>query len=1730
MADLSGGFWALVVGACVAVACNTAPEQAISKRTEALTPGPTFTLQLPPQLTSGGAGLSATTAITLGDRAKVKQATGSAFAGVVNLGTGLTLIGQDSVTGDVWSVGSVQLQDRATVSGFLKTAGTLSPGANTTITGTIQQSQPLPAPTLSTVTVQFQNGASAVTVGNDATRTLSPGDYAAVSLGARAVLALSTGDYRFDSLATQLPSTLRLTTTAGPVRIFVRNTFSWNSTVTAAAGDPTKLLLGYVGSAAITVNTPFTGTLLSPNAAVTLPTGSSPHSGAFFAKTLSTQPDVVVTTRPFQQPCQGVVIDDGNACTTDACDPNTGVVTHLPVVNGTACSDGNACTQSDSCQAGVCVGANPVVCTAQDQCHSVGVCAPATGLCSNPNKVDGSSCSDNNACTQSDTCQAGACVGAAPITCSALDQCHSAGTCNAATGVCSNPPKADGTSCTDGNGCTQSDTCQAGACVGSNPVLCVALDQCHAAGSCDSATGTCSNPLLPNGSACSDGDSCTQSDSCQAGVCTGSSPVVCSALDQCHSAGSCNPASGVCTNPIKADGSACSDGNACTQADTCQSGSCIGGSPVVCAALDQCHLAGTCNAATGACSNPVKANGASCSDGDSCTQNDTCQAGGCVSGSPVVCVALDQCHVAGSCDASSGTCSNPVKADGAACNDASACTTGETCAAGVCQPGTPVATDDGNPCTADACDPLVGVSHTPVSAGTACDDSDLCNGHEACNAIGFCSAGTPVVVDDGNPCTADSCDATGGVAHTPVAAGTSCSDGNACNGVEACTSSGQCLASALPAIDDGNACTEDACDPAQGITHVPVAAGLSCADSTVCNGDERCDALGTCNSGSPPVVDDGDACTTDSCDPVTGVLHVPVPNCGGAPEEQFETRASIMGRVIHADGSPAAGFTVRVFNDTLDSAPRGDAATTIDPDGSFRVRLLDFPQSVAARTPPQAILIRIESEEFPSLQRSAYLRPGDVAALGTLTVLQRDPKVTVIGPEGGTAQDSQGTLELQIPAGALSEPTPVRLTPIPTRAQFPTPLPSNTVSMYGMEIEPSGTVLGQPATLRVKNTLNLPTTMKIPVGTIDPRYGDWAHEGFAVWDGSRFSTKVSHFSPHDVNGPRLGELLQIVSEGADRNKTKSSKCAASSINDANGALQQSFEVPLHSASGRDYSLTLNYTTELSGSVAVGKGPAAPFPAQSLVRSFATQSIRLLCVPPGSGSGCPTAAGGGGGGGPPCRPGSGGSVVLPAYTFDQHVKLFDFDVDESSTMAPNAQNAEPTFYVPLPTGDDGSVIRSGFIPLQITSSISVPGSSACVGGLGGFGVAGGAFSGLQRLPVVTGNLSDFPTYQFVVHRRGSPLGSGWAFNETSTLYRPPDGLTAEVVHGNGQAESFRPYPVLKKIAQFENNVSPAALAFDPQTAELFAARSNFGVGRVDAQSGTITVVAGGVFGDAQAVDLKVTYADGVRRFLVTTVNGLYEALGDGTSRQLVTFPAGPFDRVPSVAGVGKYAYYAIGQKNGGPTGSLDATTVSRIDLTDPLRATTDISPTSGGELRFDPHGEVQAQNFQFLRPSGLAAAFDGGLYVADERRHAVYHLAPNEAGEVGPNSLVTRILGSGVDTMTAGPGRKMNALQVAIRGPGLLATAPGGALFVKGAPEIGGLLALDTIEKTARWVAFDSAAKSGPNDPISVLPNLSFQSGSVAPLNADDVMLAQSGIIVRLSTPLSSQYEPLRTLT
>jgi MYXO-CTERM domain-containing protein len=537
-----------------------------------------------------------------------------------------------------------------------------------------------------------------------------------------------------------------------------------------------------------------------------------------------------------------------------------------------------------------------------DPCYS-SVCNYSTGACMTVNN-DGAACDDGNACTVNDTCKSGTCTAGSARQCPATDQCHDAGTCSAAAGGCTNPPKQNGTGCNDGNNCTLSDTCQNGVCTAGSTRQCTATDQCHMLGTCDPTSGSCSNPAKPNGSSCNDNMACTASDQCMGGICMGT--VSCPAIDQCHDAGTC-AAGGTCTTPAKANGTTCNDTSLCTTGDVCMGGVCKGTTMVTCTALDQCHDPGICNDNTGQCSNPIKPVGTTCTDGMLCTYGDACNANGACMGTMVTCTS-DESTIR-ECDGTA-TCKVTPR-PGAACDDGNPCTKGDARnAAGTCV-GTPYTCDVGPCTTANTCDGMGGCVPTAKADGTMCDaDGSKCTPHDRCqggvcvrdpspvtcvkrdcNTVscnpttgncdyvpttgdacgvtgcftagtcnnGVCS-GTPRDCSSFNgPCTTGICDArTGGCAAEYKSNGTSCDPGGQCVAGAVCAF-GICELPPSSCPAPSGPCKVAACMPSNGACYeMDLASGTACDPKASCMGAGLCDDQGRCLGTPAP---NGSSCT-----------------------------------------------------------------------------------------------------------------------------------------------------------------------------------------------------------------------------------------------------------------------------------------------------------------------------------------------------------------------------------------------------------------------------------------------------------------------------------------------------------------------------------------------------------------------------------------------------------------------------------------------------------------------------------------------------------------------------------------------------------------------------------------------------------------------------------------------------------------------------------------------------
>jgi uncharacterized delta-60 repeat protein len=296
----------------------------------------------------------------------------------------------------------------------------------------------------------------------------------------------------------------------------------------------------------------------------------------------------------------------------------------------------------------------------------------------------------------------------------------------------------------------------------------------------------------------------------------------------------------------KPDGTACDDGNPCTENDVCTNGTCAG-TPKPIDDGNICTI-DACDPVTGNVTHTPVTNETVCDDGNKCTTNDVCTNGICA-GTPVVCNDNNVCTGPDHCDALTGNCAYPPLT-GTNCDDGDKCTTNDVCSNGVCA-GTPIVCNDNNVCTGpDHCDPATGQCVFPPLTGAACDDGDKCTTNDVCTN-GVC-AGTPVVCNDNNVCTGpDHCNSATGLCVFPPLTGAACDDNKPCTINDVCAN-GTC-AGIPKQIDDGNVCSTDACDPVTGnVTHTPVANGTPCDDGNPATINDVC-TNGTCAGTRPNI-------------------------------------------------------------------------------------------------------------------------------------------------------------------------------------------------------------------------------------------------------------------------------------------------------------------------------------------------------------------------------------------------------------------------------------------------------------------------------------------------------------------------------------------------------------------------------------------------------------------------------------------------------------------------------------------------------------------------------------------------------------------------------------------------------------------------------------------------------------------------------------------------------------
>lgn len=411
-------------------------------------------------------------------------------------------------------------------------------------------------------------------------------------------------------------------------------------------------------------------------------------------------------------------------------------------------------------------------------------------------------------CSANQRCVGGLCAYQEAVSCVGASACVSQ-TCDPATGGCVGTPASDGVGCDDGNACSSGDQCKGGQCIPGTSAVCDDSNPCTN-DSCDKVGGCIYQPKAA-GAPCASNDKCYQGGACDVnGYCAPGEAKSCDDANPCTQDW-CDPSSGCMNQAQGAVG--CDDGDPCTTGDSCATGTCLG---------------------------TPAAEGDLCDDANPCTGGTTCGGGVCGGGVPI--------------------------GDEGQCDDGDPCTEGSVCGGGQCAGGTAVTCpDDGNPCTVVSCDPGVGCTATAAPQGTECPSENQCWEKALCEGM-ECTTGVPrangTACEDGDPCSGGSlCQGGNCMPGTPVGNGAKCDDGSACTIGETCNG-GACSAAQALVCDDGNECTSDWCDAAEGCQATPVADGSGCTIAGGCMESPSCQG-GVCVG--QDACDDGDDCTLDTC-------------------------------------------------------------------------------------------------------------------------------------------------------------------------------------------------------------------------------------------------------------------------------------------------------------------------------------------------------------------------------------------------------------------------------------------------------------------------------------------------------------------------------------------------------------------------------------------------------------------------------------------------------------------------------------------------------------------------------------------------------------------------------------------------------------------------------------------------------------------------------------------------
>jgi len=215
---------------------------------------------------------------------------------------GQAWIGQGAQLGALYGEGTLTtVEDGAHLRGYLEGCGTFQIGAARIDVGVLHR------PRCELDEFQWRVAFPDHDAGNRTSRALdpapldlAPGGYDRITVEPFSVLRVHSGRYYFNSLDVEQDGALELDNTLGPIEVWVRDRLQLSNGTIDYSLQP-SIFFGYAGESPPAFSAELRGTFVAPAATLELPATERPHSGAFFARSITLAANARVEHRPLSK-------------------------------------------------------------------------------------------------------------------------------------------------------------------------------------------------------------------------------------------------------------------------------------------------------------------------------------------------------------------------------------------------------------------------------------------------------------------------------------------------------------------------------------------------------------------------------------------------------------------------------------------------------------------------------------------------------------------------------------------------------------------------------------------------------------------------------------------------------------------------------------------------------------------------------------------------------------------------------------------------------------------------------------------------------------------------------------------------------------------------------------------------------------------------------------------------------------------------------------------------------------------------------------------------------------------------------------------------------------------------------------------------------------------------------------------------------------------------------------